>query len=565
MIVTPSGVADSDGGPQRSRLCLDRSLAELPSLPSGIRGRASDGMFSRLRRWPASPAQRISKGPLPGWLRRRRSILDCPVGVSPRPRSSRVTAFTSPVDRPQRSAAAQSSSTERAPVLRRATAIDAIRTQTSPRPRAKRGRPTAPTAAPAQGFALDRHVESSSWQTKCSSMPPTRRKPGSWWCVVRRSRNSTSNPLTGSSCAATSISPRSRGSSRRCRRPSSNTAATGTASSPSAKSIPTTTRSRSPTGRRCSRRRPKPHATRNTRTSAARNAPPPRRAEAPSPTIGQGRGRATTSAVAEADDGDGDGMKPTSRRRRASRRRTTTSPSAEAPAGVASRRASREACRAGRRHGDAGADADEAEPVAAEAAERCRPTRSRGARDADEPTATRRRRRRSRSRRGRCRRRRRATSKSTRSSSSSAATTPRGAAASARAPHRRQYKIQEVIKRRQILLVQVVKEERGNKGAALTTYLSLAGRYSVLMPNTGARRRHLAQDHQRRRPQAPEGGRPGPRGAGGHGRHPAHRRRRAHQGRDQARLRISDAAVGERPRADAAARPRRPSSTRKAR
>jgi ribonuclease E len=51
--------------------------------------------------------------------------------------------------------------------------------------------------------------------------------------------------------------------------------------------------------------------------------------------------------------------------------------------------------------------------------------------------------------------------------------------------HRRQYKIQEVIKRRQILLVQVVKEERGNKGAALTTYLSLAGRYSVLMPNTG--------------------------------------------------------------------------------
>lgn len=52
-------------------------------------------------------------------------------------------------------------------------------------------------------------------------------------------------------------------------------------------------------------------------------------------------------------------------------------------------------------------------------------------------------------------------------------------------PSRRQYKIQEVIKRRQIILVQVVKEERGNKGAALTTYLSLAGRYSVLMPNTG--------------------------------------------------------------------------------
>jgi ribonuclease E len=49
----------------------------------------------------------------------------------------------------------------------------------------------------------------------------------------------------------------------------------------------------------------------------------------------------------------------------------------------------------------------------------------------------------------------------------------------------RRYRIQEVIKRRQIMLVQVVKEERGNKGAALTTYLSLAGRYCVLMPNTG--------------------------------------------------------------------------------
>ena len=50
--------------------------------------------------------------------------------------------------------------------------------------------------------------------------------------------------------------------------------------------------------------------------------------------------------------------------------------------------------------------------------------------------------------------------------------------------YRRQYKIQEVIKRRQVMLVQVVKEERGTKGAALTTYLSLAGRYCVLMPNT---------------------------------------------------------------------------------
>ena len=50
----------------------------------------------------------------------------------------------------------------------------------------------------------------------------------------------------------------------------------------------------------------------------------------------------------------------------------------------------------------------------------------------------------------------------------------------------RHYKIQEVIKRNQIVLIQVVKEERGSKGAALTTYLSLAGRYTVLMPNTAS-------------------------------------------------------------------------------
>src|SRR5699024_8744164 len=50
---------------------------------------------------------------------------------------------------------------------------------------------------------------------------------------------------------------------------------------------------------------------------------------------------------------------------------------------------------------------------------------------------------------------------------------------------RRRYKSQDVIQRRQVLLVQVVKEERGNKGAALTPYLSLAGRYCVLMPTSG--------------------------------------------------------------------------------
>ena len=66
----------------------------------------------------------------------------------------------------------------------------------------------------------------------------------------------------------------------------------------------------------------------------------------------------------------------------------------------------------------------------------------------------------------------------------------------------RSYKIQEVIKRRQIILVQVVKEERGNKGAALTTYLSLAGRYTVLMPNTargGGISRKITNPQDRRR------------------------------------------------------------------
>ncbi|MBS0242003.1 MAG: ribonuclease E/G, partial [Proteobacteria bacterium] len=66
----------------------------------------------------------------------------------------------------------------------------------------------------------------------------------------------------------------------------------------------------------------------------------------------------------------------------------------------------------------------------------------------------------------------------------------------------RQYKIQEVIKRRQIMLVQVVKEERGNKGAALTTYISLAGRYTVLMPNTargGGISRKITQPQDRKR------------------------------------------------------------------
>ena len=112
----------------------------------------------------------------------------------------------------------------------------------------------------------------------------------------------------------------------------------------------------------------------------------------------------------------------------------------------------------------------------------------------------------------------------------------------------RSYKIQEVIKRRQVILVQVVKEERGNKGAALTTYLSLAGRYTVSDAQHRPRRRHQPQDHPAAGPQAPQGHRRRARGSGGHGADHPHRRRRTHQAGDQARLRISAAAVGERAR-----------------
>ena len=116
----------------------------------------------------------------------------------------------------------------------------------------------------------------------------------------------------------------------------------------------------------------------------------------------------------------------------------------------------------------------------------------------------------------------------------------------------RSYKIQEVIKRRQIILVQVVKEERGNKGAALTTYLSLAGRYSVLMPNTGrgggiSRKITNAQDRKRLKAIAHELEVPD-----GMGAHRAHRGRSPHQAGNQARLRISAAPVGKRARPDAA-------------
>ena len=94
---------------------------------------------------------------------------------------------------------------------------------------------------------------------------------------------------------------------------------------------------------------------------------------------------------------------------------------------------------------------------------------------------------------------------------------PQEEARPVRKPRPRRYKIQEVIKVRQILLIQVVKEERGNKGAALTTYLSLAGRYCVLMPNTargGGISRKITNAADRKKLKEIAGGIDVPKGAG---------------------------------------------------
>jgi ribonuclease E len=113
-----------------------------------------------------------------------------------------------------------------------------------------------------------------------------------------------------------------------------------------------------------------------------------------------------------------------------------------------------------------------------------------------------------------------------------------------RKPRPRKYKIQEVVKVRQIMLVQVVKEERGNKGAALTTYLSLAGRYCVLMPNTargGGISRKITNAADRKKLKEIATSLDVPQGAGLIVRTAGSQ---AHQGRDQARLRIPPAPMG---------------------
>jgi ribonuclease E len=116
---------------------------------------------------------------------------------------------------------------------------------------------------------------------------------------------------------------------------------------------------------------------------------------------------------------------------------------------------------------------------------------------------------------------------------------------------RRRYKIQDVIKRRQVLLIQVVKEERGNKGAALTTYLSLAGRYCVLMPNTahgGGISRKISNSADRKRLKSIIAELNLPKTMGCIVRTAG---LAAHQDRDQARLRLSRPPVGRDPRKDA--------------
>ena len=113
----------------------------------------------------------------------------------------------------------------------------------------------------------------------------------------------------------------------------------------------------------------------------------------------------------------------------------------------------------------------------------------------------------------------------------------------------RNYQIQEVIHRRQILLVQVVKEERGTKGAALTTYLSLAGRFCVLMPNSprgGGISRKITSAADRRRLKEIMAELDIPQGMGLIVRTAGANRPKTG---DQARLRISAAAVGRYPRA----------------
>ena len=354
-----------------------------------------------------------------------KSILDCPCRRrSPRARLSR------PPSRPPsagcRDRRGQASTQPSAP----SEARDGDRPQSERKLRPSRciaARPAALRAAPAQGFALDRHVESSSWQTKCLSMPPTRRRPGSWWCVVRRSRSSTSNPLAGRQlrgniylAKVTRVEPSLQaafveyGGNRHGFLAFSEI-------HPDYYQIPVADR-QALLEAEAQAAREEEYEDERRRSRRRRGAP---KRTGPTPRV---RPRRRDEAIAEADIGDATASDPDACRRASPRRRDVTEaerPRAE-PASVADRRA-RKTPRT------ESAAAAEAEAVATEAAEAAAPADERRTRPKTSPrTATRTST--TRSRRGArgADDRRRATSKSTRSSSSSAATRSRRSA-SARA------------------------------------------------------------------------------------------------------------------------------------
>ena len=313
-------------------------------------------------------------------------------------------------------------------------------------------------------------------------MPPTRKRPGSWWCVVRRSRNSTSNPLTGSSCAGniylakvTRVEPSLQaafveyGGNRHgflafseihpdyYQIPVADRQALLEAEAEAQREEEQEEERRS---RRRGRRRSSQRRTESDETVVSTEAEAGTADE-----CGSGSPRATASDASEGageDRGHGGIGRGGSRRPGDGR-------------GPGFRRGRRRGCRRGGR----------SLGPTSRLHRMPRPRRAKRQREATEDRDARRRRR-----------------KPTRTRTTTRTKTITdveeheiveqlgGDDAIEDLPQRprvprKQYKIQEVIKRRQILLVQVVKEERGNKGAALTTYLSLAGRYSVLMPNTG--------------------------------------------------------------------------------
>ena len=213
--------------------------------PAAARGRASEAMYSLL--CGGRPRRRIDfERAVAGWLRRRSQSRLSLSAFGTRRGFRRPFTHPSPAPvrrrRPTVNPGAPSCGARR-----RSTAI---RTQPPPVPMSLRdaaGRPQRGVCSRLCPRSPCREFIMANKMLIDASHPEETRV-----VVVRGQKVEEFDfeSASRSSCAATSISPRSRGSNRRCRPPSSNTAATGTAFSPSAKSIPTTTRSRSPTGRR---------------------------------------------------------------------------------------------------------------------------------------------------------------------------------------------------------------------------------------------------------------------------------------------------------------------------